>query len=242
MVNGKVQTVLPDSDDESLDNNTYISILTEEIKSYKCSRCKEFFTLNEVNIYNTYSRCKKCDSLRHKISLEKTKLRNENINPYNENETKYCWKCKQNLLKTPVNWLENKGRADGLNVTCRKCTSTNAINIRSNRYNEFRHVYGDTCLCCNSKEKISYDHVNGKKYLKDQYDNNIRVPSIKQLRDFKIDRELWYLYLTSYDLKSILIEDYKNGIIHDDIKTLCISCNSSKGVNQFCLIHQKRIY
>jgi DNA-directed RNA polymerase subunit RPC12/RpoP len=241
MVDVKVQTILPDSD-ETLNDIIPLSISIEEIKPYKCSRCKEFFSLNQVNTYPGYTRCKKCDSLRHKVNTEKTKEKNKDINPFNDNETKYCFKCKQNLLKTPLNWLENKGRADGLNTSCRKCTSIISANIRYNRYNYLKDIYGTICLCCGSKDKISYDHVTGKKYLKDQFNNNIRVASITQLRSFNIDRNLWYLYLTSHDLKSILIEDYKNGILHDDIKPLCVSCNSSKDVNQYCLIHQKKIY
>lgn len=116
--------------------------------------------------------------------------------------------------------------ADGVHHTCRECVcgqvrryaQLNPEQVRGKRRQYARDlkaqvlaVYGDTCACCGTTERLDLDHVNG----------NGREHRERLFGDSGRCGTEFYRWVIQNDFPA-------------DLSTLCRRCNLSKGKGEFC--------
>lgn len=76
--------------------------------------------------------------------------------------------------------------------------------------------YGESCACCNSRERLTIDHINGlgREHREELYGSN------------KAAGRIFYLWLIRNDFP-------------DGYQTLCMRCNVSKGRRERCTIKHR---
>lgn len=139
-----------------------------------CTKCNieldiDCFNKNKTGLYGYFSQCKKC------VGMLAIKRRLDNPKKYKENRKKTYLKNRENNIKKAVEW--GKNNVDKRNIAKRKWRDKNKEKTNHytkqyiyrkkgatgkhtiNEWKELCDMFGNVCLCCLKKEKLTKDHI-----------------------------------------------------------------------------------